>query len=229
MSEYPDQEWRCSCGDNAKEPGDGSGLTTIRAHQMGQKGHSVQGLYADDSLEAELLVAGPKRRAAESAGYITPQPAEASGSKSKKSSAKGKTAESNANLGVLFANIKMRPAFWGWVSLIMPYETQNDGSPYENTNEGIGEWLYDVIELHGRQVLALLSQNTVQSPQIAYVTQLMRGSVKLRSLPVSEVDVPDPDFTNVEDVLNTAFQNIEANAESLAYQQAGAPKEDGSR
>lgn len=227
MPEYPDQEWRCSCGDKAKEPGDGSGLTTIRAHQLGKKGHSVQGLYADESLESELLVAGPKRLAAESAGYITPKPAEEGGSKSKKASGKNKMEEGNVNLGVQFANIKMRPSFWGWVSLIMPYETKDDGAAYDNTNEGIGEWLYDVVELHGRQVLALLSQNTVQSPQIQYVTQLMRGSVKLKALPVSAVDVPDPDFTNVEDVLSRAFRDVEGNAEALAYQHAG-PREDDS-
>lgn len=236
-SQYPEMEWRCSCGDRAHESGDGAGLTTIRAHQLGKTGHRIEGLYADDTPDAEILIVGAKRVAAVEAGYISvaksddPPPkssarSAAGAKKSEKSSKTAKTDEGNVNLGIQFANIRLKPAIWGWLGLVMPMETRDDGTPYDNSNEGIGEWLYDVVELHGRQVLALVSQVDMGHPRIDRVTQMIRGSIRLNTLPDRVAQTPEAGSTNAEDVMAQAFRDLEDRASALALGIDGAESED---
>lgn len=209
-------EWRCSCGEAIPESGDGTALTRIRAHQMGQRGHRIEGLYAGPGPDTELLIAGAKRTAAEEAGYIRPLPPD-DGGRGKKGKS-GKTEDENLNIRVQVANIPMKPAIWGWIGLIMPMETRDDGSPYGDTNDGIAEWIYDVIELHGRQALAMASQSTMRSPQIDYIAQMIRGSIRLQNTVTPVAQTAEAEATTAESVLSDALQTLETRAIHLAHQ-----------
>lgn len=223
MPKIPDMEWRCSCSEVAPEPGDGTGLTKIRAHQLGKVGHKIEGLYAGHDEDAELLIAGAKRRAAETAGYITPPPPdEEKGTKKRKS---GKTEDENVHFKVQVANIPLKPAAWGWIGLIMPMETRDDGTPYPDTNDGIAEWFFDVLENHGRQVLAITSSSTMRSPQIDYIAQMIRGSVRLREAAVPVANPPEPDATTAEEVLADALRELEGRVVEQSRQYAGYDEE----
>lgn len=212
------REWRCSCGDSTIEPGDGTGLKTIRAHQMGKTGHKILGLYDGPGDDAELLVAGPSRKKAEELGYVTPDPnakapAAAKGGSAKKPD-KVKTDDGNVELGVPFARMRMKPALWGWVSLVMPMCRQDDGTAYEPTNEGIAQWIYDVVEFFGRYAMSQEYHLELNNARIVQIAQKIRGSTALRV--VAEATVPEAEFTNIDDVLTDALGHLEENGNALA-------------
>ncbi len=210
-------EWRCSCGEAATEPGDGTGLKTIRAHQMGKAGHRIDGLYAGATDDAELLVAGASRKKAEELGYITPDPNAKAKDASKGSTAKKsaeKVNDGNVELGVPVARMRMKPALWGWVSLVMPMCRQDNGTPYEPTNEGIAQWIYDVVEFFGRYAMSQEFHLELNNTRIVQIAQKISGSTALRI--AAEASVPEAELTNIDEVLMDALGQLEENGNALA-------------
>lgn len=209
------KEWRCSCGETFEETGDRGGWHGIKGHQVGNKGHRVEGLYAGRDPTDEILIAGASIKKASEMGYVSAEdPKKAKKGTTDKNGNPNKTETGNVLVGVPFANLRMRPAIWGWISLIMPLCTTDEGLPYPNDNDGVAAWLYDVVELFGRQSLAHLYGLESQPQQLDLLVKKLRGTIQVNITP--NVRVPDVGATNAEDTVTDVFELLNNRANAFA-------------
>lgn len=217
--EYGGMEWRCNCGEAVQESGDREGLKEIKRHQMGQPGHKILGLYDGHSDDAKLLVAGPSPKKAQQMGYLMPPDQiptkDPPGGESPPKHNTRKTSEnrSNVRVGVRVAELYPPESIWAWMSFIRRVATQDDGTPYPDGNEGNAAIIYDCVETKGREALSVAARMSIDDPRLQYIVDLFRGSVKMKQLPVkTRLNVTPSEDTNVEDVIQDAYQAIENDA-----------------
>lgn len=199
---------------------------------MFKAGHKILGLYDGDQEDAEILVVGPKKKTAIEMGYMDdPQPkateaadesSESAGSGKKKKG--NKTEVGNIALGVPFAQIRMKPALWGWVSLIMPACRTDEGKPYATDNDGVADWIYDVVEWFGRQALSMQYQLDMQSRTIEDIVKRMRDGIQVQA--ETELWAPDVTETNTQDVTQEMVAMLSHQANAMAQRMAQSYDED---
>ena len=220
------REWRCSCGVTVPEEGDGAGFKEMKDHQAFKAGHKILGLYAGTDVDADILVVGPKKKTAIEMGYMAdptppkdPDSPESTPTKKKKKSEVG-----NLALGVPFAQIRMKPAVWGWISLIMPACRTDAGTPYDTDNEGVAEWIYDVIEWFGRQSLAMQYHLDMESRTIEDIVRRMRDGIAVQA--DTTLLSPDATATNAEDVTQDVMDLIATQANAMVGRMAQNDEEE---
>lgn len=83
-----------------------------------------------------------------------------------------------------------------------------------------------MLEHHGRQALSLVSSQTMRSPQIDYIAQMIRGSVRLKEAAIPVANPPQPEATTAEEVLADALRELEGRAVVQSHQYAANNGED---
>ena|GEM_PF-5645131 len=231
-------EWRCSCGERAVEIGDGEGLRTIRAHQLHANqaeggGHKILGLYRGPEDDAELLVAGPKLKAAIAGGYIEEDAAAERRATAKDTAGSSggtggegakKAARSNLEGIVPLARIRLHPKVWFWVSVLKPYATKDDGGAYTDTDADMGEFISDSLEDWGRHRYAQLLGIDAQSEIMDRMVRIAQGSLSLPRGPQAVIPPVSPE--DIADRIETALDMVAARAHDLAARLAASAEEE---
>jgi hypothetical protein len=154
--------WRCECGWEIAEAGDGRGMAQAlshrRQHKRAGEDHAIIGLV--DAGTGELLVRGLNPTGARKGGYLpdAQSPVKQSSEDNATEAPPAKDAAPraprgpNASVtpntvrGIIQAwQIAVPASIWGWFSIGRGRLRRDDGSEYEATPQGLSDYTWDVF------------------------------------------------------------------------------------
>lgn len=173
--------WRCGCGEQFPEPGDGSGLRRARGHVMRgaglSAGHRVEGLFDEDG---NLLVKGPSVRLAQELGYVRSWEAGREEAADEER-VRGRTGRSPIQAAIPYCRLTLPLSVVGYFALFrarLPHR-------YEPTEEAMARWVSDTIEAFARLCMRSLLGLDPDVPE-----ERERGEAILRSMSLA-LNEPD--------------------------------------